>query len=124
MATALIIELEGFMEFITARENESVESFMAFLRRWSGLEDKEACEALLEQISMEESYYQPILSILTYGEPYQTAQLTVFVTMSEVDGLWTLWRIDKEGNIDQVKKSGNLRELEELGFFNILDSIV
>ena len=97
MATIEIVELEGFMEFITSRENESVESFMAFMKKWSGVVDKEVYEALLEQMSMEESYYQPILSILTYGNPYQTAQLTVFVTMSEIDGLWTLWRMDKEG---------------------------
>lgn len=124
MANIEITELEGFCEFSVERENESVETFKAFLKRWNDLEEEEIVEDLLEQISMEEGCYQPILSILTYGNPYKTAQLTIFITMSEIDGLWTLWSMDKEGNTDEVKKSSNLRELEELGFFSILDSIV
>lgn len=124
MGTTLITELEGFMEFIVSRENVGVDEFKTILRKWGASLERGEYLDLLDCISKEEGSQQAILSILTYDNPYQSAQLNIFITMSEIDGFWSLWSFDKNGKIENIHESKRLRELEELGFFKILESIV
>ena len=124
MATWQITELNGFMEFMVSRESVSTTELEGHLVKCGVRMSKEEYLVLLDKISKEEGIHQPILSILTYGNPYQTAQTTVVVTMSEIDGLWTLWAIEKDGRFRAVCSLDNLRDVEENAFAVVLESIV
>lgn len=123
MSTIAITELVGFADFVVSRENVGVEEFKTVLRRWGVSLREEEYLDLLDKVSKEEGLQQAILSILTYDNPYQTAQTNVFITMSEIDGLWRLWAIEKDGRFRSLGHSSNLRRMEENGFFVILESI-
>ena len=124
MANIEITELNGFMEFVVSRESMSTTELECNLERCGVRIGNAEYLELLDRISLEEGHYQSILSILTYENPYQTAQTTVIITMSEIDGLWRLWAIEKDGRFRSLGHSENLRRMEENAFFVVLDSIV